>query len=461
MTKLLYIALTAVILLFISYLPSHPVNWDEPWFYELSYWQSKIGYAKTQMWQVMNDPNTKQLVTHKLFIVLKSYFHTFNIASIFLYIKKAISKNAAIFSLICFFSISWTQLLGFTARPEFMMLSFCLLAFITTESYIKTSKKSHLVLAGVFAGLAVLTHLNAIATTASLFLIILLHSTRKIDSLIFGIIAGFVSLLYFHDIQSMADLQLFIQQFTHDPALTKTDKSIFAPIFKILNEHKRFFSHGEEASLTLLCLFSFITNYKELTKEHKLLIHFSVLNIFIFAAISRSTTPNYITMHYLFFLFVISFGFHKFFSKLSKPKLKYSFCFLFILFFLFNTGASFKYLQRRGFGHDTPEFLIQKLPKNAKPMISSNFVYDLIGKYTLTGERLGQMRHEGQPGFNVDFDIWYSVINERGLNTILLDKEYTLHSHHFIFGPSSIEKLKGLGWEIEFLSERYLYAVKH
>ena len=83
MRLFLYALLALVLILFISHLPGHPLNWDEPWFFELSFWKAKVGYAKTQMWQVMADPNTKQLVTHKLFIKLLSLFHALNLASIY------------------------------------------------------------------------------------------------------------------------------------------------------------------------------------------------------------------------------------------------------------------------------------------------------------------------------------------------------------------------------------------
>lgn len=478
MRLFLYTLLALVVLIFISHLPGHPVNWDEPWFFELSFWKAKIGYAKTQMWQVMADPNTKQLVTHKLFIKILSVLHALKLASIYsfkilsllfclasagliyVYVNKQLSKNAALFSLICFFAISWTQLLGFTSRPEFMMLSFSLLAYLCTEKFILSEKKAFLFTGAFFAGLAVLTHLNALATMAALFILLFLHAKHKVHSLIFAVVGGLTSFLYFADLSNIGEFQLFLQQFTHDPALTKTDRSWYSPLLKVLNEHQRFFNHGEEAALSLLALFCFFKNRAKLLNQHKLLIHFGLFNIVIFAAISRSNAPNYIVMHYLLLIFLISFGFNEAIKTYGK-KAKLAFSGLFVLFMALNIGASFKYLKRRNFGHDSPQELVQLIPPNSRPMITANFVYPLIGTFDLTGERLGQMKYGNEEGYELNFDSWYRIINERNNNVILLDKEYTIESHRFLFDQDTKLKLLRKNWNILAHSPRYLLAIKN
>lgn len=478
MRLFLYALLALVLILFISHLPGHPLNWDEPWFFELSFWKAKVGYAKTQMWQVMADPNTKQLVTHKLFIKLLSLFHALNLASIYsfkiislvfclisagliyFYVNKNLSKNAALFSLVCFFTISWTQLLGFTSRPEFMMLSFSLVAYLCTEKFIQSEQKKFLFTGAIFSGLAVLTHLNALATMAALFILLFFHTKYKLHAFIFGFIGAFTSLFYFADLSSVGDFQLFLQQFTHDPALTKTDRSWYSPLLKILNEHQRFFNHGEEAALSLLAIFCFFKNKSKILVQHKLLIHFGLLNILIFAAISRSNAPNYIVMHYLFLIFLISFGFNEAITTYGK-KAKVAFSGLFVLFLILNIGASFKYLKRRTFGHDYPQELVQLIPPNSRPMITANFVYPLIGKFDLTGERLGQMKYGNEEGYELNFDSWYRIIDERKNNVILLDKEYTIESHRFLFNQDTKLKLLRKNWNILAHSPRYILAIKN
>lgn len=467
---------TIGLLLFLALIFQFRTHWDEPWFFELSWWQAQTGFAKTQMWQIAPNQNSTQFVTHKLYIASLALLHKlgwanvtsikiwsllfslFNLAMIFSWCKRNLSLNAAYFSSLLYLGFYWTQFLSFTSRPEMMLLSFGLSSYFLLEKYFKNKKPKHLILSSILAGLSVIVHLNGfVFIGGSVISLFLLRPNKRYDFFLFGSISGLISLLYFWDIRSLNDFQTLLYQFSNDPALAKTSKDWYAPLLRILNEHKRFFNHGYESAISLLVFYSLFQLRNTYFKKYRFLAVYSLTNIILLAAISRAPIPNYIVMHYLFLILVPTIMFQSLLSnEPSKTLNKRIFIGLFSLFLLVNISNTLKDISAPKRNIKMEEKLISQTDKDTSIMITSNFVYQTIGRNTLSGERYVKFSKKLQKLNLPKFEKWYASLINRNVQAILLDKEYMAESLLFLYSKESEEKLISKDWILLHRDDRYL-----
>ena len=129
-----------------------------------------------------------------------------------------------------------------------MCLGFISYSFL--EKFLRRNKTLELLGAGLFAGLAFLTHLNGLIYVVAGFGLLLVSKYWK-EAVIFGLLACFVFSFYFLDIYIQADLLTFWKQLQNDPSLEKGLWSLSNVLERILMEQARYFFSIKEIPFTL------------------------------------------------------------------------------------------------------------------------------------------------------------------------------------------------------------------
>ena len=250
---------------------------DDAWFAEQSYWFSKNGYVRSNLFDGLNNFGENHLTYHRLHVwqgalMLKmygwsSYAFKFILLTYFLIFLLAVYgflKSNKIFTdssqYVVFYSLSIAYsimvLLIFTNRPDITVMTFGFLSFAKIYSSLNKQQTLKIIIAGLFAGLAVLTHLNGLVFVVAGG-VLLLYAKNYRQFWYFGVTSCVVSLLYFIIIQDMSDVRLYLQQMSRNPALSEDDYSISGSLWKLLSSHKSYFHKGSDASYTLLFVMTF------------------------------------------------------------------------------------------------------------------------------------------------------------------------------------------------------------
>src|SRR5690606_3927157 len=107
---------------------------------------------------------------------------------------------------------------GFVYRPEIMLMTLGFITYICLAFSYNSQNKNFALVAGVFAGLSFLTHLNGLSIAVTGFLVLVLYKQFRLAAFYsFGVFC--LSSFYLLDLNSAKEIELFIFQFKYDPAL--------------------------------------------------------------------------------------------------------------------------------------------------------------------------------------------------------------------------------------------------
>lgn len=356
-TYIVYTVFALAIITLIATLFYVDINEDEALLAEHSYRLLTEGNVRSEFFFGMGSGlEFIQLQYHKLFIILGSLFSSlfgnslysfravtilFSALFVFVYSKYILQTESKIFlylTLGLLFLQATFNTFTMIFRPEVVVMFFGFCSWLFIEKSIKEDSILTY-LAGIFAGLALLTHLNGIIFVIAGFCLLLFRRKYK-AVLIFTLASIAVSLFYFWDITNLELLKLWFTQFRNDPTMVEK-KSNFALsiIMNLLSEHKRFLHSGEEISLTLLLVASIALSWKFLIKEKKnLLIYLLILAISL-GVIAHGKTVKYQLLYFPFIFIIISYAFF----VVSKKRRAIISVFI-ALFVLVNMYSSFRSL---------------------------------------------------------------------------------------------------------------------
>ncbi len=343
------------------------IGTDDAWFAEQSYWFAQNGYVKSELFRGMNQVENRHLAYHRLHVwqgalVAKLFnwsAYTFKSILLFYFIILLISsylfiKTHKIFTerseyiLFYLLTIAYAILikLSFTYRPDIIVMVFGFLSFFMVFSAIKTEHLYNSIFAGIFAGLAVLTHLNGIIFIVAGSMVLLLSKKYRLF-FYFSTTSFVVSLLYLIIIQDKADLLLYLLQMKNNPALSEKDFSFFGSTLKLLSSYKSYFHKGSDASYTLLFVLVFWTQRKLIFNDENLRIIFIY---FISAAISLALlSPGAKSLYlvynvpYVFLLIAILYK-HMYEQSIVRQRI---FTVMLCLFFLTQWGESISLFNKK------------------------------------------------------------------------------------------------------------------
>ena len=344
---------------------------DDAWIGEYAYWLAKDGYAHSELMRGINLQETKFVVHHKLFILHGALFinlfgfsvYTLKLVTLLYFVffiilfiyytrkwKRLFNREDLWFSLILIFSFPYIFKFSFIYRPEIMMMTYGFVGFILLEKYLKLegSKFWQLFLAGIFFGLTMATHLNGLILVVSAFLLILWNK-RFLAVFGFGIAVLLAFSIYFFDISSMADLELWQHQFFDSPSLDSlvAGPKWLKPIVNLIEEHIRYFHNPKIIFFSIFILFTLGVGFNFLKQKHTNLLRFAFLVAFITGIVAMHKAVHYLLLNFPYFVILVtltiknlkeekadSWPFH---SKEWKIGVRLTLSFLFILFLLVST----------------------------------------------------------------------------------------------------------------------------
>ncbi len=354
--SLLLLIILSTSLLLISFIRI-AINGDEGIIAEHSYWFNKLGFVKSKMYEGMNAGwEIRQYHFHKLFVftgalVIRvfgvSLYALRSISLLFLvlaigFMFKYSKENANQEQYLPGFLLSVILLIanynfvkfGVIFRPETMLMALGFVSFYFIDSGIKKQRYSYMIFAAILAGLGVYTHLNGVCFVFAGFMVLAVNKKYGF-AVLFGAVSSMVSLLYFADIASIAELKAFWQQFTHDPNLTNSD--LLNPFIKLVTEQSRFFWNPTMSLFTILTIVSLVLNFKMLRKAHGTLLLYLLLLVVGLALFSHGKTLKYGLVYFPFMVLI---------TGVSLPGIiqfsgikKYAIAVLFAAFFVTNTGS--------------------------------------------------------------------------------------------------------------------------
>ena len=332
----------------------YKLHGDDPWFAEQAYWLAKDGVVRSEFFSSMLDYGTQQFAYHKLHIWIAALaIKLFGLSHLTLdFITLSFYCLLLLVSRKYFFSFYGDQAgdrfliflafmlinslateLAFVYRPEMAMTCFGFISYYFLRKSFEAGAE-YPVIAGVFAGLCVLLHLNGlifIAAGATLLLV-----NKKVKYMTWFILAAVcVASLYFIDVLPN-HWATYWMQFRHDPAIPKNQFSLQSLVQRIVFEYERFFRHGYESGYSLFLFAVIIADRKAIWKQAELrdsLIYFIALTLTL-AAISPGKTHYSIlfAMPYAGILVAASLGNVLIHSKKNfKNRVLIGFGFLYVL----------------------------------------------------------------------------------------------------------------------------------
>lgn len=315
----LKVILGCAIMVFIASLYHRYIQQDEPWFGEQAYWLVKEGNVKIKSMPGVFDWTSNMIIYHKLVVWLGAaiiylfgwsvyYFKLlillfFSITAYFIYRflrHKTNTDNAVALLAILLFLIT-PELLhrGFMYRPEVMVMCFGFLSFYLIHDYRSTWR---LLLGGVFAGLAFLTHLNGMIFPVAGFIYLLIQRQWK-PLMLFAPVAFVVSMIYTIGLWSQEAMEIYMFQLknwpTHqDTFSSKVDGSIIDTITghvkRILGEHKRYFWDQDVWGISGLFIVSMLVAFRRNKKNYPALMTYTLILLISIAVLTSSHSPRYL-----------------------------------------------------------------------------------------------------------------------------------------------------------------------
>ncbi len=303
---------------------------DDAWLGELAYWQSQLGYAKSELMHGITRQEERFLPSHKLLtlqgaalirwfgfslVTLKSlsllYLLLFLLLFYWYVYRKLFSPPEFWFSLLILISCVLIFEYSFVFRPELLVMTYGFLSYICLEKALSAPGKGigWVVLAGFSAGLCVAAHLNGIIFVAAGFLL-LAFNRRYIQALLFGLSSLPSIAIYFYDFTSVYNLSFWSYQLHETPAFEhpKSASTVWYYLVNLATEHQRYFHSLMEISLTVLLVVPMLLTFRKLSR-HKNLLWYTLFLCLVLGIFSVHKTSKYLIpmMPYFVLIIVLSF----------------------------------------------------------------------------------------------------------------------------------------------------------
>lgn len=321
-TNVIKISLGVVFVVFILSLHHRYMQQDEPWFGEQAYWLVKEGNVKLKSMPGIFDWEQNMLIYHKLFVwtgamliflfgwsvyIFKAFILVlFTLGAYLLYrfVKTNYREHEGLKWLVLLLLLTTPELIhrSFMFRPEVMIMTLGFLSFHFVNRSVREGDFLKAMIAGLFAGMAFLTHLNAVVFPVTGFLFLAYFRRWKALSL-FSLVAGSTCLIYSVGLWDPGALETYRYQMQNWPTHQSTfGEKIQGGIFgiiannllKVLNEHQRYFWDLDVSGISALFLVALISRFKYLWAQHRHLMVYTLLLMLSIALLTSSHGPRYL-----------------------------------------------------------------------------------------------------------------------------------------------------------------------
>lgn len=398
---LLYSLCVLCVLFFLATLYQRGITLDDAWFAEQAYWFANNGYVRSDLFEGYPIFAGRILVYHKLHIwqgalayklfgwnvyVFKSialFYTLLFVGIIFVFLKRQLDAKSmrVVFPLfvLLYFSNNLILTFGFEYRPDIMMMCVGFISFIFLYK-VKTSPHHDIaVIAGIFAGITMLFHINGI-----IFILaggILLSSNKNykyLPAFLCGAALGFLP--YFFEMHDAETLRQYVFALGHDPAVSDADKSLLGWLSKLVWEFKRYTIHTYETFYTLLFVMVVTYSWKTI-RQHQLswqmFLYWAWLSI-LMALITTGNKTVYLlyTLPYMTLLMAMYL-----LNLYEKIKLRVRISVVIALFMVTNMGRSHTIFSERNNGTELRNAkLVQKyeIQKGEAIFAPATFIFNEI-----------------------------------------------------------------------------------
>jgi len=303
-----YSYLSALLLLLVALLITfchRAAYFDEAWFAEQSFWLIREGKVRSELFRGYNGWENGIYVFHKLFIyagalvmsvtgvsvaaskLVSIFFGLLGGYLVWLYGKHE-SREQQWLSVLLYFGCGTLIRFMSVNRPETMCMALGFASYFALEPAKNSQPK--VLLAGMLAGLAALTHLNGLIYLIA-GAIWLVRNTGWRPTFLFVLTGALTLSLYGLDALLDGNMTVLMSQFFHDPA---TQENLHLPdkLAVLLDYHQVFFHSQNEAALTTLVLLGAIAFRKKIRLAQPLFFY-TVLLIASFWLLTKSDTDIY------------------------------------------------------------------------------------------------------------------------------------------------------------------------
>lgn len=416
------------LILFVRAAYQYPADEDEMWFAEESYFFAKDGYPHSEFFRGFYEREERVMVFHRLLVYtegvfskvfgwsllsirLISYLSALLILLVLFGITQSwFGKKAALWAVTFFFLIYQNFHAAMITRPEMYLCLWSILSFYFTISFCKKSSSAHLFFSGLFAGLALYTHLNGIVIIGATGVLLIYHK-KIMPTIFFGLITLAVVSPYVFDV--MQHFHLFSYQLSGPNYGSKTKLTLFSMFSNlVLNEQKRFFWKANTAALTLVLVVLLTVKWHSLFKTEgiKKDQNQTILNVMLYLIFSmvfmglmvNDKRPHYAVMIYPIYCVIIGYALSSPFSGSVHFKLKKSIISVVIVFFIATglykqmTDAFFTKKERLSVLNAAAG---KYLPDNAHCVAPMNFIFNEIHRLRISSLLLANFETDGKAIF--------------------------------------------------------------
>lgn len=400
--KTVWFTLAAILLLYAISFINRYVNDDEGMIAEWAYWLIKKGYACSSLTEPLGTGfEIRNTVYHKLMAFmaiplikifgmelypLKSLSFVFFLLTIYvasIYFKtNNLKKHKLLFLLFTIFYALNSKVFEFayTFRPEIVLSFFGFSSFFVLKNCTNNNKPKLAALAGFFAGMAFLAHLNGISYLLAGFFLLLIYKNYK--ALGWFTIAGFfTTLLYFADMLDTNIIESLKHDLFNSPDVKSNNFTFYLPFIKLINEQQRFLHSPVEISTTILLVFSVIFSKKGFIKQQKLIFTYLLLLIVFLGSLSSGKTPKYLMVYMPFIITIIVLALANV-NKLNNIK-KYALAFFILFYFTTQSVFIVQIFNKRYNLKQVNSQILSQIPPSSSILSHSNLVFGGIENYKI------------------------------------------------------------------------------
>ncbi|MBL6446561.1 glycosyltransferase family 39 protein [Fulvivirga sp. 29W222] len=408
--KFLISIISLLAILYLISLYHRYLQQDEPWFGEQAYWLVKEGNVKLKSMPGVFNWSSDMLIFHKLFVwtgallitlfgwnvyIFKTFIFLLFLACIYFvyrFSKQYLNNSSQLALLILVLFLGIPELIhrSFMFRPEVMVMTLGFLSFVFLYQSIENKKVERYILGAVFAGLAFLTHLNALVFPIAGFLFLLFFRQWK-GLVIYSVTTGLVCSIYSIGLWDMDSIETYKYQMQHWPTHQdsfgeKIEGGIFGIIWnniaRLLNEHKRYFWDQDVWGVSGLFILALITRFRLLKQQYYRLLAYTIILIITVGVFTSGHSPRYLV--YLMPFMVMITGLVIYHLRDSKSVVvKTALTIAVVAHFVF---AGMSFVKIYGKNSDfvaSHEQLLARLEPCSRILAPWEFIYNGIGDYEI------------------------------------------------------------------------------
>ncbi|MFC5410091.1 ArnT family glycosyltransferase [Larkinella bovis] len=432
-------------------------HFDDAWFAEQSYWLVRDGLVRSELFHGYNGWGDQIYVFHKLFIYTGALF--MHIAGFSLAASKLLTilcgsvtgwllwrygrrnpPEQQWLSLLFYFGCGTIIRYFCVNRPEMMCMMLGFASYCALDSSSDEKPAPKVVLAGVFAGLAALTHLNGLIYLAAGAGWLLVRTGWR-PTITFSIVGGLTFSFYGLDAFVDGNIDKMIVQFLNDPA-TQSGFNVLDKAMVMLNYHQLFFHSIHEVPLSALAVISLLLIRRRLYRWEPVSIYFT----FLFSSFWLLSKSNFDFYYILFvpWLSLLTAGYlvnYKTYARLRQKRILKVSLVGYYLFALVSTSFVLHENYTKPYVEAYNEELARYMPqRQAKVLAPISFFFGQADRYQIQG--LTSYFFYEERGEKIPLSSFFEQASRKGIQYIISDRLNEMSYHIPLNAPAKIGAFK-------------------